>query len=145
MAVVRKGKCGNGWITLCEPKDGRCQPRLFTYLIYKAKSVCLCVWDMCTCFLLHRHQTRCGCWGHWGQVIAGLTLPVLRFAASYPFISAFSFADDRHFPIIVLVDFRFLLDLIGCHPMFEFKPITIILNCSSNMVVEGIGDTRQVL
>ena len=32
-----------------------------------------------------------------GQVIAGLTSPVLRFAESYQCISAMSFADQRHF------------------------------------------------
>ena len=51
-----------------------------------------------------------------GQVIAGLTLPVLKFAESYPCISAF-FVDDRHFLIIVPVDFRFLPDLIGCRSL----------------------------
>ena len=85
-----------------------------------------------------------------GQVIAGLTLPVLRSVESYPSISAFSFADDNHFLIIVLSDFRFLTDLIGCHPAFEFKPIiitpAIILysaSCNINMVAEGIGDRRR--
>ena len=71
------------------------------------------------------------------QVIAGLTAPVLRFAASYPSISTFSFTDDRHFLVIIPVYFRFFPDLICCRPTFEFKPI-IILNCSSNMVAEGI-------
>ena len=66
-----------------------------------------------------------------GQVIAGLTSPVLWFTESYPFISAFSLADDSHFLSIV--------PLIRCHPTFEFKPIIIILSCSSNMVAEGIG------
>ena len=69
-----------------------------------------------------------------GQVIARLTVPVLRFTESYPSISAFSSADDHHFLSIVPIDFRFLPDLICCRPTFEFKPITIILSCSSNMV-----------
>ena len=73
-----------------------------------------------------------------GQVIAGLTLPVLQFAESYPSSSAFSFTDDCHFLIIVTIDFQFLLDLIRCCPTLEFKPIIIILSCSSNMVAEGI-------
>ena len=42
-----------------------------------------------------------------GQVIVGLTLPVLRFSESYPFISTFFFADDCHFLIIIPIDFRF--------------------------------------
>ena len=45
--------------------------------------------------------------GTGGQVLAGLTLPVLWFVAGYPSISAFSFVDDRHFLIIVPIDFRF--------------------------------------
>ena len=63
-----------------------------------------------------------------GQVIAGLTSPFLRFAESYQCISAMSFADQRPFQnnIIVPVDFRGLPDLIGCSPMFEFKPTIII-------------------
>ena len=40
-----------------------------------------------------------------GQVIAGLMSPVLLSAESYPSISAFSFADDGHFLIIVSLDF----------------------------------------
>ena len=72
-----------------------------------------------------------------GQVIAGLTSPVVRFAESYPFISAFSFTDNCHFLIIVPIDF--LQDLIGHRPTFEFKPIIIILSPSRNMVAEGIG------
>ena len=59
--------------------------------------------------------------GTQGQVIAGLTSPVLQFVESYPSISAFFFADDRHFLIIVYISFRYLPDLIGCCPMFEFK------------------------
>ena len=60
-----------------------------------------------------------------GQVIAGLMVPVLRFAESYPSISALSFADDGHFLIIVPDDFRFLLDLIRCRLKFELKQIII--------------------
>ena len=47
--------------------------------------------------------------------------------------------DNRHFLIIVPVDFRVLPDLIRCRLMFEIEPIIIILSCSSNMVAEGIG------
>ena len=71
-----------------------------------------------------------------GQVIAGLMSPVLLSAESYPSISAFSFADDGHFLIIVSLDFRFLPNLIRCRLTFEFKLIITILNCSSN---KGIG------
>ena len=77
--------------------------------------------------------------GTGGQVIAGLGSPVLQFAESYPSISAFSFADGGHFLIIIPIDFQLLLDLIRCRPTFEFKPIFIILNGSSNVVAEGIG------
>ena len=77
--------------------------------------------------------------GTGGQVIARLTSLVLQFVESYPSISAFSFVDNRHFLIIVSVDFQFLRDLICWHPTFEFKLIMIILSCSSNMVAEGIG------
>ena len=59
------------------------------------------------------------------QVIAGLTAPVLQFAESYPSISAFSFVDNSHFLYIVLINLRFLPDLIRYRPMFEFKPIII--------------------
>ena len=71
-----------------------------------------------------------------GQVIAGLTSPVLRLVENYPSISAFSFADDGHFLIIVPLDFRFLSDLIRSRLTFEFILIITILNCSSN---KGIG------
>ena len=74
-----------------------------------------------------------------GQVISGLTSPVLQIEESYLSIYAFSFADDRHFLIIVPADFWFLLDLIGSHPTFKLKLIIIILSCNSSMVVEGIG------
>ena len=74
--------------------------------------------------------------GTGGQVIAGLTSPVLWPAESYPSISAFSFADDGHFLIIIPLDFRFLPDLIRCCLTFEFKLIITILDCSSN---KGIG------
>ena len=79
-----------------------------------------------------------------GQVIVGLMTPVLRFTESNPSISAFSFVDDSHFLIIVLIDFRFLQDLIGRHPTFEFNSINIIFSCiRSNMVAEGIGGRRR--
>ena len=105
-------------------------------LIYKAKIVCVCVCDMRVRFLLNRPQTRCGCWG---QVIAGLTSPVLQFAESYSSISAFSFADNGHYLIIIPINFRLLQDLIRRQPTFEFKPIFIILSCSSNIVAKSIG------
>ena len=41
----------------------------------------------------------------------------------YPSISAFILADDRHFLIIVPIDFRFLSDFIRCLSTFEFKSI----------------------
>ena len=43
-----------------------------------------------------------------GQVIAGFMAAVLRSAESYPSISAFSFAHNRHFLIIVPIDFLVL-------------------------------------
>ena len=70
-----------------------------------------------------------------GQVIAGLTSPILRFAESYPSISAFSCADNGHFLIIVLIDFQFIRHLIRCRLTFKFKPIIFILSCSSNIPV----------
>ena len=66
-------------------------------LIYKAEIVCLsvCVFAITRArFLLRRRQTRCSCWGYRGQVITGLSSPVLRFTESYPSISGFFFADD---------------------------------------------------
>ena len=60
-----------------------------------------------------------------GQVIAGLTSPVLQFAESYPSMSVFSFTDDCHYLIIVFIDFRVLPDLIRCRYTSEFKLIII--------------------
>ena len=77
--------------------------------------------------------------GSGDQVIAGSTSPVMWSAESCPSISAFSFADDGHFLIIVSIDFHFLPDLIRCHPTFKFKPIIITLSCSSNMAAEETG------
>ena len=77
-----------------------------------------------------------------GQVTAALTSPILQFVESYLSISAFSFVDERHFLNIVLIDFRFLPDLIRYCPTFEFKTIIISLSCSHNMVAEGIGGHR---
>ena len=88
-----------------------------------------------TFFLLYCRQTRRGTGG---QVIAELTAPVLRFIESFSSISAFFFADNSHFLIIVPIDFWLLPDLIRCHVTLKFKPIIIILSCSSNMVAEGI-------
>ena len=104
---------------------------------------------MCVCVCVFATHARVSCsiavklavvaGGTRGQVIAGVTPPVLWFAESYPFISAFSFANDRHFLIIVLIDFLILPDLIRRRPTVKFKLITIILSSSSNMIAEGIG------
>ena len=75
--------------------------------------------------------------GTGGQVIVGLTSPVLLDRVIRPL--PLSDANDRHFLIIVLIDFRFIRDLIRCRLKFDFKPIVNILSCSSNMVAEGIG------
>ena len=52
--------------------EARREPRVLAsiYLIYKAECVCVCMFAMCASFLLHLRQTRCGCLGHPGQVIA---------------------------------------------------------------------------
>ena len=71
---------------------------------------------MCVCVFAIRARVSCSvalklavvAGGIGGQVIAGLTSLVLRLTESYPSISAFSFADDGHFLIIVTIDFRFL-------------------------------------
>ena len=65
-----------------------------------------------TCFVAVKLAVVAG--GTGGQVIAGLMSPVFWFAESYLSISAFSFTDDRHFLIIVPVDFQVFPDLIGC-------------------------------
>ena len=72
---------------------------------------------VCVCVCLCSRYARVSCsvalklavvaGGIGGQVIAGLTSPVLLSAESFPSISAFSFADDGHFLIIVTIDFRF--------------------------------------
>ena len=95
-------------------------------------SVCVCVFAICARVSCSVTIIAVVAEGIGGQVIAGLTAPVLRFAESYPSISAFSFADAGHFLIIVLIDFQFIRDLIRCR-------FIIILSCSSNMVAEGIG------
>ena len=103
-------------------------------------SVCVCVCDTCACVscsIAVKLAVVAG--GTRGQVIAGLTASVLRFAVSYPSISTFSFTAVRHFLIIVQVKFCFS-DLIDCHSAVKFKSIIIIFSCtSSNMVAEGIG------
>ena len=86
--------------------------------------------------------------GAGGQVIAGLTSPVLLSAERYPSISAFSFVDEGHFLIIVSLDFRFLPDLIRCRLTFEFKLIITIF--ADDMVVmaesvEGLQHNLQVM
>ena len=98
------------------------------YVTYKAEIVCLCVcvFAICarvSCSIVIKLAVVAG--GIGCQVIAGFTASVLRFAESYPSISAFSFADDRHFLITVPVDFWLLQDVIRYHPTFEFKPIII--------------------
>ena len=76
--------------------------------------------------------------GTGGQVIAGLTAPVLQFAESYPSITAYSY--DGHFLIIIPIGFRFSPDLIRCRSTFKFKPIIIyFLSRSSNVGAEDIG------
>ena len=64
------------------------------YLIYKAEIVCLsvCVFAISahvSCSVALKLAVVAGDTG--GQIIAGLTLPVLQFTESYPSISAFSF------------------------------------------------------
>ena len=49
-------------------------------------------------------------------------LPILRSAESYPSICAFSYADDRHFLIVVHIHFWFLPDKIASCPTDKFKP-----------------------
>ena len=71
--------------------------------------VCVCVFAIrarVSCSVALKLAVVAG--GIGGQVIAGLTSLVLRLTESYPSISAFSFADDGHFLIIVTIDFRFL-------------------------------------
>ena len=46
----------------------------YTYLIYKAEIVCVCVRDTRARFLLRRPQTRCGCWGHCGSGYSGVAV-----------------------------------------------------------------------
>ena len=93
--------------------------------IYKAEIVCVfAITARVTCSIVLKLAVISG--GIGGQVIAGLTAPVLLSAESYPSIFAFSFVNDRHFLIIVLIDFRFILDLIRYRLTFEFKPIVII-------------------
>ena len=84
--------------------------------------------------------------GTGGQVIAGLTSPVLRFAESYPSIFALSLAVDSHFLIIDPIDFCFYQS--RCHPSIEFKQnhhTTYYFifsqrntSCSRDMVAGGI-------
>ena len=103
-------------------------------------SVCLfrCAHARVSCSVIVKLPVAAG--GPGGQVIAGLTAPVLRFAESYQCISAMSFADQRPCQNIVPVDIRFLPDLIDCRPTFEFKPTIIILAVAVTcMVAEGIG------
>ena len=68
-----------------------------------------------SCFIALKLAVVAG--GTGGQVIAGLTVPILRFVESYPSISAFM--DARHFLIIIPVDFWLLSDLICCRPTFD--------------------------
>ena len=71
-------------------------------------SVCVCVFAIrarVSCSVALKLAVISG--GIGGQVIAGLTSLVLRLTESYPSISAFSFADDGHF-LIIVTDFWFL-------------------------------------
>ena len=89
-------------------------------------SVCVCVFAIrarVSCSVALKLAVVAG--GIGGQVIAGLTSLVLRLTESYPSISAFSFADDGHF-LIIVTDFRFLPFDSLSSPTFEFKPIIII-------------------
>ena len=86
--------------------------QIYAHLIYKAEIVCLSV---CV-FAIRARVSRSGAvklavaaGNTRGQVIAGLTAPVLWLAESYPSISAFFFADDGHFLIIFPVYIRFPL------------------------------------
>ena len=105
---------------------------------------------MHTRFLLHCLQTRCGCWGHRGQVIAGLTAHVLRFAESYPSISAFSFVDDRHFLIIVPIMISVFARLDSLLLKFKFKLIVITpamyycLAVAVTWLLRASGDMHQM-
>ena len=96
--------------------------------------VCVCVFAITarvSCSVALKLAVVAG--GTGGQVITGLTAPVLRLTESYPSISAFSFADDRHFLIIVYLTSGFTgSDWLS----FEFKLIITNLNCSSN---RGVG------
>ena len=96
----------------------------------------MCVFAICTCVSCSiAIKLTVVAEGIGDQVIAELTSPILRFADSYPSISAFSCADNGHFLIIVLIDFQFIRHLIRCSLTFEFKPIIFILSCSSNIPV----------
>ena len=60
------------------------------YLIFKVEIVCLCVRDThvrVSCSVTLKLAVVAGSAG--GQVIAGLMTPILRFAETYPAISAF--------------------------------------------------------
>ena len=80
----------------------------------------------------------------------GLTSPVLWFSESYPSISTFSFVNNCHYLIIVPIDFRFLLDLIGCRLTVEIKPIIIaptnilFLAVAVTWLLRASGDMRRV-
>ena len=92
-------------------------------------------------FLLHRRQTRCGCWGHRGSSYSGVD--VAHIAVHRELFTYFRFFLCRQllFSNYHSVDFQFLPDLIGCHSMVKFKLIIFIFRCtSSNMVAEGIRE-----
>ena len=63
--------------------------------------------------------------GTGGQVIAGLTSPVLWFTEIVLPFPRLSFVDNHHFLINVPIDFWLLPDLTGCCSMVEFKTIVI--------------------
>ena len=77
-------------------------------LIYIIAKVSVCVFEIRACISCATgFKLAVVAEGTMDQVLAGLTLPVLRFAESYPSISTFSFTDDCHFLIIVPIDFQF--------------------------------------
>ena len=75
------------------------------------------------------------------QVLAGLTSPILWFAESYPSISIFSIAHDRHFLVIVPMDFWFLLDLIRC----RWSNLNIIITLAIVLFLARVSVTRLLI
>ena len=98
-------------------------------LIYKAEIVCLCVcvcvFAITACFLFNRPQTRCGYWEHRGSGYSGVHIPHLAFRREL--VVHFRCFLRRRWPFsnYCSLHFRFLRDLICCHPTFEFKLMII--------------------